>query len=65
MLQSYECYQCRKVSMFTEGEDQSKCPTCGSSRISLLSQERVREGLEHGVYFNIDPKTGKKAKPKK
>jgi DNA-directed RNA polymerase subunit RPC12/RpoP len=65
MLQSYECFSCRKVSLFSVGEDQTKCPTCGSTNIQILSKDRVTEGMKAGVYFNIDPKTGKRAKTKK
>jgi len=65
MAQAYECFTCRKVSSFTERDDQTKCPTCGGTNIRLLSEERVREGMKAGAYFNIDPRTGKRAKPKR
>lgn len=65
MLQSYQCFTCHKVYMFPDGADQTKCLTCGGTNIELLSNERVREGMEAGVFFNIDPKTGKRAKPKR
>jgi LSD1 subclass zinc finger protein len=65
MPQSYECFSCRKVSMFADGEDQTKCSTCEGTNIQLLSGQRVREGMEAGVYFNIDPKTGERAKRKR
>lgn len=65
MPQFYECFACRKVSMFSEHDDQTECPTCGGTSIQLLSKQHVREGKESGVYFNIDPKTGGRAKRKK
>jgi DNA-directed RNA polymerase subunit RPC12/RpoP len=65
MLQSYECFDCRKVSIFTGGEDQTKCNTCGSANIQLRSTVDGVEGMKAGVYFNIDPKTAKSARPKR
>ena len=64
-MQAYECFACRKVSSFTDRDDQSKCPSCGSTKVSLLSAEQLKEGREAGAYFDIDPKTGKRAKTKK
>jgi hypothetical protein len=58
VLQSYECFGCRKVSIFTGGEDQTKCNTCGSANIRLRSTADVVGGSKAGVDFNIDPKTG-------
>jgi len=62
MIQSYECFTCQKVSVFSGSEDQTKCPTCGGTSIRLLSSGDVKKGLEAGVYHHIDPRTGK---PKK
>jgi hypothetical protein len=63
-MPSYQCFECRKVRPFT-GSDHTKCEVCGSGNIELLSPERITEGREHGVFYNIDPKTGKRAKPKR
>jgi len=64
VLQAYQCFTCNKVSYFTDA-DHSKCPTCGVTKIEVLSNDRVREGMDAGVFFNIDPKTGKRAKRKR
>jgi PHP family Zn ribbon phosphoesterase len=63
-MQAYECFKCHEVSYFTDTMDQTKCPTCGGV-VHLLSEDRVREGMKSGVFYNIDPKTGKRAKPKR
>jgi len=57
-------FQLEKVLIFV-GATQANCESCGSSNIQLLSAERVKEGLEAGVYFNIDPKTGKRSKKRR
>jgi len=62
--QSYECFDCRRVSIFT-GDARDKCEICGGSRIQLLSKERVKEGMESGAYYNIDLRTGGHAKKKR
>ncbi len=63
--QWYECFKCRKVSMFAVHDDRTKCYTCGGTNVQLLSNQQVREGNELGVYFDIDRKIGARARPKK
>jgi len=46
-------------------EDKEKCPLCGSSNGKVISNERLMEGFDSGAFFNIDPKTGKRAKEKR
>jgi DNA-directed RNA polymerase subunit RPC12/RpoP len=62
MTQSFSCFACQKVFPILS-EENGKCPSCGSADGEILSPERVREGMQAGVYFNIDPKTGKHKKP--
>jgi hypothetical protein len=64
MLQDYLCRKCKRVSVFTI-DDHSKCTTCGSTDIELLSREDVKKGFEDGVYWKIDLRTGGRAKPKR
>ena len=59
----YECFACKQV-LAIEVQNQ-KCPSCGSTNGQVISVERMKEGLERGVYFNRDPRTGKPSKPKR
>jgi len=63
MVNWFSCFDCQKVMPVTI--DAIKCISCGSTRGELLPPERVKEGFEAGAYFNIDPKTGKRAKHKR
>lgn len=60
----YRCFSCEKVFPLM-GENENKCPSCEGANGEVISAERVKEGMEAGVYYNIDPKTGKRAKKKK
>jgi hypothetical protein len=57
----YSCFACHKVALLDENTER-KCPLCGSLNGAEISGQRVDEGLKAGVFFNIDPKTGKRAK---
>jgi len=60
----YHCFTCKKVApLSTDGE--KKCSLCGSSNGEVVTSQRFEEGMAAGVFFNIDPKTGKRAKAKK
>ena len=60
----FNCFNCQKVAPLLEPEKKS-CPLCGSSNGEIISGSRLKEGMEAGVFFNIDPKTGKREKPKR
>ncbi len=62
----YRCFNadCQKITPLFDTSGKS-CPFCGSKNGKIISKERVEEGLEAGVFFNIDPLTGKRAKRKK
>jgi hypothetical protein len=60
---AYECFTCRKV--FVTGEQPARCQVCEGSNIEPVSIGRLTKGLETGAYYNIDPKTGGRAKPKR
>lgn len=60
----FNCFDCMKV-MPLIGTTEKKCPSCGGTNGEALSRQRVDEGLEAGVFFNIDPRTGKRAKKKR
>lgn len=57
----YNCFGCQKVALLDENAER-KCPLCGSQNGEVASAQRVEDGLKGGVSFNIDPKTGKRAK---
>lgn len=59
----FHCMSCRKVVPLLESAER-KCSSCGGLNGEVLSRERVEEGLEVGVFYNIDPRTGKRAKKK-
>jgi Zn finger protein HypA/HybF involved in hydrogenase expression len=57
----YNCFNCHKVSPLSETAEK-KCPLCGSANGEALTSDRFEESLKAGVFFNIDAKTGKRAK---
>lgn len=62
-MSSFECFSCMRVTVLSGPVD--KCPSCGSANGQVVSADRLREGFEAGVYYNIDPKTGGRAKKRK
>jgi hypothetical protein len=65
MANWFHCFQCRSVHPLLgekQEERERKCSTCGSTNVEVISQQRFQEGFEAGVFFNIDPKTGKRTK---
>ena len=63
MSQCFECFDCHRVVPIEAPTE--KCPSCGSTNGQAISAERCKEGFEAGVFFNIDPKTGKPAKKRR
>lgn len=63
---SFECFSCRKVMLLTaKNADSEQSPSCGSTNGRVISRERLEEGMKAGVYFSIDPSTGKRSKGNK
>lgn len=62
MAVSYHCFSCRRVFL---GITERKCPPCGGTNGELLLKERVEDGVESGTFYDIDLKTGKRAKKRK
>ena len=60
-MKSYNCFKCSKVTPIVN-EPSDKCPLCGGSNGEVIDGQRLKEGLESGVFYNLDPKTGKRAK---
>ncbi|MBU0945527.1 MAG: hypothetical protein KJ804_09175 [Proteobacteria bacterium] len=63
-MSAYNCFDCSKVTPFF-GKDEEQCPLCGSKNGEIISNERMKEGMDSGVFYNIDPKTGKRVKKKR
>jgi hypothetical protein len=64
MAEWYHCFTCRKVTPLL-GTTEKKCPICNGTNGEVLSQERFKAGFDAGVYYNIDPATGKRAKKRR
>jgi hypothetical protein len=62
--QWFDCFGCHKVLPLDDSTD-PKCSSCGSHNGDVLSPGRFKEGSKAGVSYNIDPRTGKRAKKKK
>lgn len=64
MAEAYQCFNCSKIAPLMGGPE-NKCPSCGSTNGEVLSKEQFEKSLEAGASFNIDLKTGKRAKKRK
>jgi hypothetical protein len=42
-----------------------KVGSCGSTNGEAISAQRFEESFKAGVFYNIDPRTGKRAKNKR
>ena len=60
----WECFDCKKVFV-TGNKAETECPSCGSANGRIATGNRIKEGLESGAYWNIDPRTGKRQKKKR
>jgi hypothetical protein len=61
-----ECVHCgapgnRPIAMAPDDSDPT-CPTCGNER-RIVPAEHARAGMDSGSIFNIDLRTGGRAKP--
>lgn len=69
-MSAFQCFHCHRVipllnEEMTSTAQQGKCPSCGGRNGQIISSDRVKEGLDAGVFYNIDPKTGGPAKKKR
>ena len=65
MARYFQCFNCQTIHPLLDHkqqEQEEKCPTCGGTNVEVISQERFNEGFEVGAFYNIDPRTGKRAK---
>jgi LSD1 subclass zinc finger protein len=64
MVAYYRCTSCRSVFPLMEGAKE-KCAKCGATGGEVLSAEHFKAGFDAGTYYNLDPKTGGRAKAKR
>lgn len=64
MAQFFECFGCKKVVLLSD-DTKKVCPGCGSANGQIIPFDRVKQGMDAGVFYNIDPRTGKPAKKKR
>lgn len=67
---AFQCFECQRVTPLLSDKDRTKaeqgeCPSCGRHRGQMLSKEQFGKSFGAGAIYNIDPKTGGPAKPKK
>ena len=61
----FNCFKCQRLVELAGDTVTPVCSTCGGSNGEIVSPERLKEGLESGVYFSIDARTGKRIKRKR
>ena len=64
MAPFFQCHSCSKITPLFDGNEK-KCPLCGGTNGDIRTLEQVNEMREAGAAWNIDPKTGKRAKKKR
>jgi len=48
MAEFFSCFACHKVAPLLS--EAKKCPLCGSENGEVLTAQRMKEGIEAGVY---------------
>jgi phage FluMu protein Com len=59
MSDFYRCFKCNSVVSHI-ASSKKKCPSCGSTKGEVLSQDRFNEGFTTGVFIKTGPKIGKR-----
>lgn len=65
MTNYFSCYSCNKVAAILDAKASPKCISCGSSNGEIVSRADFKERYERGVYYDIDLRTGGRAKSRK
>ncbi len=60
----FNCFDCRKVVPI-RGSQTDKCPLCQGCNGNVIESEQLKEGMDAGAFYNIDPSTGKRMKNRK
>lgn len=56
--QYFECFECRQVMPLAADGCPKACPACGSTNGVTRTDEMIKRLLDHGAYYNVDPRTG-------
>lgn len=64
MADWFKCSSCPYLHMLTDDMSRTICIECGKPG-RVIPQDQIDEGMKSGVYYNIDPKTGGRAKKKR
>ena len=65
MTEYYHCRGCSTVRPLLIGDAAKKCASCGKADGYVISQEQFEKSFKAGAFFNVDPRTGKRAKTKR
>ena len=57
----FNCFDCRKV-VPTRGAKADMCPLCQSCNGNVVDSAHLKDGMDAGAFFNIDPSSGKRLK---
>jgi hypothetical protein len=64
MPRHYRCITCHLVYPIADDAER-RCTICGDTNGEIITDAHLKEGFEAGAYFNIDLRTGGRAKAKK
>ncbi|SAL01654.1 hypothetical protein AWB80_08178 [Caballeronia pedi] len=59
------CLACQKAFILIDDAQEKKCPACGSGRVEELSNEIFKKAYDAGAIYDIDPRTGGRAKKRR
>lgn len=59
-----QCLACQKVFLLPDDREK-KCPSCQSGQVQLLSNELLEKAHKAGAIYNIDLRTGGRAKKRR
>jgi len=60
----FRCFDCKKVAPFM-GTLTEKCPLCQGYNGNVIDSQQLTEGMDVGVFYDIDLYTGKRMKKKR
>jgi predicted nucleic acid-binding Zn-ribbon protein len=65
MTDWHRCRKCGQLAAILDPQVAAECGACGSKDAEIVPADQVKKGLEAGAYYNIDPRTGGRAKKKR
>jgi len=59
-MSAFQCFACsRVIPLFDESmqkkAQEGECPSCGAFKGQLISKNRLVEGMDAGVFYNVGP----------